>query len=702
MLFAMLLLALLHPANAATLLVPSVYPTLIDAVDAAVSGDTISLAAGWDGSAEAAVTVEYKDLYFVGDSASPAQMPPMILEGVNTELSDVDFRTTSLLNVEHYDSDEETPIGLAAGYGVLRLTRVRLADLDGIGLYLQNNVTHAYDVSFEGLTGYTPLFFVADGRDYLLTMQDGSFAGCDSGAMVVKASSGDTATLEVDGTTFQDIGSANYDGIVLSGAVGTLTNVAFSDTDTSVWPTAKISSIDSSLTISGATFTDLSGGNSGADSSIIYAEKGDLTVESTSFRWPTVAANPGQVIAAYNLESFGISGVSIEGVQTSVAPVVVQACGPTTIDDLVIRESTGSYGALVASSSDPVTIRRSRFCANVGYDATGAIIHMSDTDLDLSGSILGSNRTSVAMIYLDTSAATITNVDFADNAASEGSLYAGFSSDSFLVQNTIFYSEELVFGGPGTVSESFNLYYENTETGISTSSSDDIFLDPQFVSYDPADCDSYPELQSGSPAIDAGTGGNDADGSPYDIGAMSGANPLLVPIIDADGDGYPEEEDCDDDNAGAHPDATEIAYDGVDQDCDGADLVDIDGDGYLGDAVGGDDCDDTDASIGPCDTGLPPDTGETAETGTGLGEGVDADGDGFAALTDCDDGEAGVFPGAWDDPGTDVDENCDGGNAEIAVAGGCGCSSPAGDLSIGLALVAGTLWRRRPSPIDQI
>jgi len=65
-----------------------------------------------------------------------------------------------------------------------------------------------------------------------------------------------------------------------------------------------------------------------------------------------------------------------------------------------------------------------------------------------------------------------------------------------------------------------------------------------------------------------------------------------LPIVDADGDGYSVDEDCDDDDAGVHPGATEAWYDGVDQDCDGND-DDADGDGYPLSS----ECDDTDATI---------------------------------------------------------------------------------------------------------
>ncbi len=49
---------------------------------------------------------------------------------------------------------------------------------------------------------------------------------------------------------------------------------------------------------------------------------------------------------------------------------------------------------------------------------------------------------------------------------------------------------------------------------------------------------------------------------------------------DADGDGFLSEVDCNDRNSAIHPGAAEIPYDGIDQNCDGADLLDVDVDGY--------------------------------------------------------------------------------------------------------------------------
>jgi len=75
--------------------------------------------------------------------------------------------------------------------------------------------------------------------------------------------------------------------------------------------------------------------------------------------------------------------------------------------------------------------------------------------------------------------------------------------------------------------------------------------------------------------------------------------------------------DCDDDNAAAHPGATELWYDGLDQDCAGDDDF-------------------------------------------------DADGDGWRLEEDCDDGDPALHPDAVEVCGNDIDDDCDG------LPGDCG------------------------------
>ncbi|MEZ4240421.1 MAG: Ig-like domain-containing protein [Myxococcota bacterium] len=106
---------------------------------------------------------------------------------------------------------------------------------------------------------------------------------------------------------------------------------------------------------------------------------------------------------------------------------------------------------------------------------------------------------------------------------------------------------------------------------------------------------------------------------------------------------------------------TEIPYDDIDQDCDGADLVDVDGDGAAAVQAGGDDCDDDDPGIGPAAAEIPYDgIDQDCEDG----DLVDVDGDGHDGLPaggdDCDDEASGTHPGATDPFGDDVDQDCDG------------------------------------------
>jgi Ca2+-binding RTX toxin-like protein len=82
--------------------------------------------------------------------------------------------------------------------------------------------------------------------------------------------------------------------------------------------------------------------------------------------------------------------------------------------------------------------------------------------------------------------------------------------------------------------------------------------------------------------------------------------------IDADRDGFASGIDCDDTVGGIHPGAVDVVENGVDEDCDGRDAVNL-----------------------------------------------DRDADGFPVPGDCNDRDAAIRPGAVEIRGNDVDENCD-------------------------------------------
>lgn len=59
----------------------------------------------------------------------------------------------------------------------------------------------------------------------------------------------------------------------------------------------------------------------------------------------------------------------------------------------------------------------------------------------------------------------------------------------------------------------------------------------------------------------------------YDLLAAQGPQPVPVPVTDQDSDGFPLGEDCNDNDQSIYPGASEVKFDGVDQDCNGYDLT---------------------------------------------------------------------------------------------------------------------------------
>ncbi len=123
---------------------------------------------------------------------------------------------------------------------------------------------------------------------------------------------------------------------------------------------------------------------------------------------------------------------------------------------------------------------------------------------------------------------------------------------------------------------------------------------------------------------------------------------------DGNNDGY---YDCDDSDPAVYLCATETPYDGVDQDCSGADTTDADRDGHDAIATGGTDCDDGSRTVYPGATDTWYDGVDSDCAGN---DDYDQDVDGYALGADCDDTDAAVSPAAADTWYDGVDTDCAG------------------------------------------
>jgi len=164
------------------------------------------------------------------------------------------------------------------------------------------------------------------------------------------------------------------------------------------------------------------------------------------------------------------------------------------------------------------------------------------------------------------------------------------------------------------------------------------------------DCDGFVDVN----AVDLGTWYRDGDGDDYGDAAR------VIVSCTAPSGYVPRKGDCNDNDAGVNPDATEIWYDGTDEDCDGRSDYDRDRDGYDHWLYGGEDCRDNNAGVNPGAVEIWYDGVDQNCDGA---SDYDQDGDSYDDAghggDDCDDLDGMVHPNAIEiDDG--ADDDCDG------------------------------------------
>jgi len=277
--------------------------------------------------------------------------------------------------------------------------------------------------------------------------------------------------------------------------------------------------------------------------------------------------------------------------------------------------SQGMGGGLYSGLNTSITVLRNRFSGNnAGYG--GAIYSDSPegNNEQLAHNLLVENTADIGggIVFIDNDIAEVQHNAFVGNSAVQNGANVVLFNTGVNFEHNVFAFSPAGAGVHSYDTESgesssfaYNAFYDIPD-GVaggelsSTTLINDTSLaamDPLFVAYTP---DGDPEndnfvLLRDSPLIDAGDPKSmDVDKSRADIGAWGG--PDLI-VEDKDEDGYTSWIDCHDDNADAHPGATEAWYDGVNGDCLSGSDYDADQDGYDAEDHGGVDCDDTNAAL---------------------------------------------------------------------------------------------------------
>ncbi len=496
-----------------------------------------------------------------------------------------------------------------------------VAGSDGGAVYAVSGTDFSDDESvFDGneASGEGGALYLVDG----ISLEDTSFinqlAGGAGGAIYVDGGSG---TLEMDGASF-DSNTAGTDGgaVYLSGAVA-------------------LAGVDLSFTSNSA----------GGDGGGIAADGtgADFSLSNVELRKNSAKDEGG--------------GLYIDGADE----VSLLACD--------VRKNTAQDGAgLWLNEVASLAVRQTLFFYNTATDQGGGALEQDTTDTAswTNNSFAENDAAQGGGLYVSGGADTeiVNNAFMANKAKTSAGGHLRIASGSAEVVNNLFVQASrggaIYEDGTGASAFSYNAFKDNVTQddansfGLDTSTAGNLpATDPDLVAWTADGNWSNDDLHLNPTSLCLDTGDPtrfDVDGSRSDIGVYGGE---YAAVADTDGDGWYDTQDCDDDDASIYPGATETPYDGVDQDCDGYDLTDVDGDGFDGDV---DDCDDENQAVFPGATELWYDGVDQDCDGA---SDYDADADLFDDArysgSDCDDEDPAINPSRIEIWYDDVDQNCD-------------------------------------------
>ena len=405
-------------------------------------------------------------------------------------------------------------------------------DLGGKAVHLRSTEGR-FDTIIEG-NGSGPVVTIdsGEGLDTVIegfTVQ-GGLTSTPGAGIHVDGASPTLRDLAVWGNTTYGAGTVGG-GIYLADSMGSLQGVWISDNEAD-----------------GPSAVDGDGGG-------IYIVDSQITLDDVLL-WSNTAGDDGAGLLALDstvdLIHVAVVENATNGTDAHGGGIYLEGAADVTMLDVVVlaNETTGSGGGLFVDAGSFATV-------------TNAVFHGNDATLD-GGAILATG-----------SSLTLTNVDLSTNSC---------GGDGGAVR--------LTTGALATVTSTnafdnaFPTYSDADDPSwIPFGMGGNLAVDPGFADVgDPAPLNWDLHLSATSDLIDAGDPQIlDPDLTPSDIGAYGGPD---ATGWDMDGDGWPDwwqpgeydplahllsGFDCDDRDGEVHPEATEVAADGVDQDCDGRD-----------------------------------------------------------------------------------------------------------------------------------